>query len=627
MNKERAKRLLIKVWPFIAILAAIYLIMMVQKLNGYTVMSSDTWFHYSRFYEASEQIRHRTFSYFQMNYSFDQSGRVINAVYGPIFSYLMGFILLVVGSWYRFQLFSYVLIGLVAGCGMYALNRKLRVGQLPATIFSIFYLYIGPLQSWFDHTNMTAWGGALAPIVLLEGVNMIMDHQKPVRWVRLAVVMSIVAQVHLLSTVILGLALVPFAILGLVKAENRPKMLLDGVKAILLTLVLSANIWVALLIQMHVNHLVPTTSFDLAENGLYKSTVGTVRRGVLPLMKLLLLLLALQWVVSLLQRKNWLNNFITGYGFVALFMCTAYFPWAKLQMKWPFLGSNFQFPYRLTIVAYPLLMAGMALSAQRLAERKETIAYRTWIGMALFVLMASYGVNYGRMLSYTSHNFIVVEYYPKHSKHSLWNYTLPKNYRGKGVKRFKKAKIRARVVAKGFYSKNCTQVESFEWEMQQRNMRWKLFKRLYKRYPDYLPDYSSEGLTPKAGVETVTKEVHHRRVKGHYHYQPQRDGSLKLTWTSKHSGLKQLPLIVYKNSQLTVNGKVFSHKKSRLSKIGAPSVEAKPGKNTAVLKYRVPASFKVMSLAAVIGWLVVAIGFCKRNWRQGINKLKNFMGA
>lgn len=47
------------------------------------ILGSDSVFHYNRFYEAAMQLKNGNFSYFLSLYGFQQSGRIVNALYGP----------------------------------------------------------------------------------------------------------------------------------------------------------------------------------------------------------------------------------------------------------------------------------------------------------------------------------------------------------------------------------------------------------------------------------------------------------------------------------------------------------------------------------------------------------------
>ena len=55
-----------------------------QMRTGNIIIGSDTIFHYNRFYETAQQIKHGNFNWFMTMYGFSHSGRVINALYVPL---------------------------------------------------------------------------------------------------------------------------------------------------------------------------------------------------------------------------------------------------------------------------------------------------------------------------------------------------------------------------------------------------------------------------------------------------------------------------------------------------------------------------------------------------------------
>ena len=87
--------------PYLAICAMAYIVMYPQLISHGVILGTDSIFHFNRFYDAAKQIQQFNFSYFQSNYCFQQSGRVINAVYGPLFAYLNGALIGILGTWFR----------------------------------------------------------------------------------------------------------------------------------------------------------------------------------------------------------------------------------------------------------------------------------------------------------------------------------------------------------------------------------------------------------------------------------------------------------------------------------------------------------------------------------------------
>lgn len=73
--------------------SSFFLMVSAQLYKHGIILGNDMMFHFNRFYEAYMQIKTGDFNYFQSIFSFDQSGRIVNALYGPDFSYLQGLLM------------------------------------------------------------------------------------------------------------------------------------------------------------------------------------------------------------------------------------------------------------------------------------------------------------------------------------------------------------------------------------------------------------------------------------------------------------------------------------------------------------------------------------------------------
>ena len=52
-------------------------------LSNRPVVGIDALFHFNRFYDVAEQLKHGQFSYFMAEYGYQQSGRIVTPLYGP----------------------------------------------------------------------------------------------------------------------------------------------------------------------------------------------------------------------------------------------------------------------------------------------------------------------------------------------------------------------------------------------------------------------------------------------------------------------------------------------------------------------------------------------------------------
>lgn len=599
-------------WPYLVIIAATFLLAEIQISNNKVILDIDTMFHYNRFNDIAEQFRTGHFSYFQSNFGFEQSGRIINAMYGPFFAYLNGFFVFILGSWYRYQVVSYFIIGILAGSGMYLLARKAKAQKLPAVLVAVLYINIGGIQAWFDHTNLMAWGAALAPYVLIEGINMLQDRQKPVRWINLMLIMSIVGQTHLLSTLLLTIVLMPFAIIGFIRTSNKKGMLLDLAKAIGGTLLLTANVWGGLLLVLKTNTISTTLGHDLQLYALTISGDGTLRNTILG-PTLFVILLQIVYAIFT-YKKSLVNTVVSVEGAIFLLLASSLMPWKAIQKNLSFLANYLQFPHRLLIAAYPLILLGIAISISNLNQKFSVIQKIAMCGVG-FIILENFGANYSRITQRTSFNRHAIykvnskKYYTyknlyDQEKYFDYVHGLPGKYQTNGIKDSNHGYVYVKTATRGDFYKNTLNLDKV-WQLtHDPKKRSELFKTIIKVNPDYLPTYHRK-LTAEEVDYYYIQDVIKPRESGKFTYKVLNHGRLQLKWNAKNPKKQSLPLIMYKQSRLTVNNKVVSPK---LGYIGTPIISQKKGENTAILQFIVPIWFRILFMLAILSWLVL-IGY------------------
>ncbi|MHA8137545.1 hypothetical protein ACYATM_00205, partial [Lactobacillaceae bacterium Scapto_B20] len=165
------------------------------------------------------------YNYFQSFFGYQQTGRVINALYGPLFAYFNGILLLLVGSWFKFQLLTSWLYLMVAGGLMYHLAIYNRVKRWPAVMVSVMYLLSAPMLSWVSGTQFTGLGAMFTPLVMLAGTRMMREDK--IQVLPLALTMTLVFQFHLMTSIICAFALVPFFIVAFYYSSARKQLVLD----------------------------------------------------------------------------------------------------------------------------------------------------------------------------------------------------------------------------------------------------------------------------------------------------------------------------------------------------------------------------------------------------------------
>lgn len=542
------------IWPYLIFIAVTTIMIFYQLKAGVFTSGADTFFHSARFYDAAMQIKNHNFSPFQSNYGFQQSGRVINALYGPAFAYLNGLILLITKTWFNYQIFTdYFICLLGAGTMMYLL-QYVKINKPLSVLLSILYINIGMIPSYLNSHTFNGWGQAWMPLVLLCGVRMIKDKKKPINWIQLMVVMSVIIQVHILSTLMAIALLIPFFIICLYINKNNKKIWIDLFKAILGTICLTANVWGAYITLYSSNKLATPDAYDLRMGGVqlggykrYLGTYGTVSGHILPII-LFLIILQLIFIIRNF-KQNLVNTTVTIYGLFILAIASVYFPWGVVQRIFPFTESLFQFPYRLTVIAYPLLILGIGLTIQ----------------------LNFVQVNWKKYVSFIFVGLALIE------------------------------SIVSTIRTTHYFSSYDTVSAAVQRVSKDTDLS-KIFKnKVYGRQSDYLSvskNYVPGKMNNLYRKKVIEKQKHYKHFVDH--------NRLILTWNAKSNKRVTLPLVMYSQSELIVNGKHFNGKKNS---VGSPIVLQRKGINNAILSFKVPTYFYVLLWVTIISWIILLV-FC-----------------
>lgn len=527
------------------VIATILIWTILSTRSGLTL--DDTAFHFCRFYDTNQQIKNHNFSYFQMNYGMGESGRIVNALYGPFFAYIMGFLLLFCSSWLRFQVVITYLIFLVGGLGVYHLSRKVKMTRTVSSVITALFLTTGYIAYWLRSNAFNSWGAVLIPFVLIQGINLLNNYKKRFSWIGLGIVMAIVAQVHLLSTFFSILALIPFFIYGLILSENKRQMWFDVFKAVVLFVVLTANVWGAFLLLYPTNQMASPIDFSPVLTSVNLSLAGTSTMWT-SITEVTLLLFIVQIIyVAFNFKSSRINTFVTLEGLVFFYLSSNLFPWQFVKDNFPAVTGYLQFPNRFTVVAYPLLFVGVGLTITELIKKHGKKLGLLASGLAIVIVLFNVRADFNEINNNISYN--------------------------KGITNSSR-------------------------EMQEKGLE-AYINKIDINTPDYLP---------------VQKKIKSADVTGMLmNMAPQRKnfskkvlsgGRLEIKWNGKTAKSTTLPVFIYHQSELTVNGKKVNPK---LNKIGMPIVKSKQGQNTAILSFKTPTWFTILLYISILGWVVMLI--------------------
>ena len=543
--------------PSLMIMLVAFLLILPQIISKGVIVGSDFLFHYNRFYETAMQIKTGNFSYFISLYGFYSSGRIVNALYGPYFAYFQGLLVLISRNWYTYQLVSRFLLSVIAGFSMYRLTRRVAVKPKISLAIAIFYMMTFSVQYWTFRQGFSSWGAAFMPWCMIPAIDFVKT--KKVGVLRLAVAVALMMQVHMLSCFLLIVSYLPFYLYGFIKSQEKKTIIIKGIQAVLLALLLTTNVWAALIDVGRSNNLVE----PFINSKLYIMTVNqrSIQWLITPLPLLLLVLYQLYFSFRHWRHFDILLRVTTGTFFFFLVLSSSIFPWYSINKLNLSLVNLIQFPFRFFVPATVLLLLAVALVLERYFDIKWS---RLVTAGAILINLFSLA-----QLTHLQQEKIVEYYTAKHpiktKKHTfVWG---------------KPEGVRA-----SFHSSDLDE----------------LLNLISKSTPDYLPADKSNKDNKYVLYEEFV--ISHTAA-----FDKSQDGNtLIFTWIADNSGKVNIPIAKYKDTELTLNGKKLSCKDYSLSGIGTPTVTQKVGKNTLKITYHIGVWFKSLLIGNVFTWLAVA---------------------
>ena len=535
-----------RLWVSLFIISFAILLVTPQLFTRKVILGSDSIFHYNRFYEAAMQLKNGNFSYFLSLYGFQQSGRIVNALYGPFFAYLQGGLILISGTWFRYQIVSRVLLHILAESSMYALLKQCKVKTSIALSLGLLYASTFSIQYWTMRQGFSSWGAALLPYCFIPAIHYVFYQR--VDQVRLALSMALIFQIHVLSALMLAMMYLPFYLYTFVKATTSKKKetILKVLIAVILFLLLTVNVWGVLLYLRGANHLLdPFINREIGKNGID----GTARYWLYTPISLMVLLI-LQFIYAIVNWKKlarW-KRILHFIYFVFFFLSTGLFPWQYLVENGNTFAELIQFPFRFFVPATILLLAITGLTVTRFVNWRKSIAVLLFafagVGLIQNIMDTTDRVKSaaqdGELISIVKHTYVEGDY------------------------------------------------QTISLTMNDSDLS-QFLNLVVKSTPDYVPIYGTIG-------KQNTYDLYYENIVMNQRTEKLiKDNYLVLTWQADEGEELNLPIVVYKDSILTLNGKELDKDDYNLSTIGTPTVSSQEGKNKLELRYQEPE------------WLFVAI--------------------
>lgn len=547
-----------KLWVPLIIVAFAVLLVTPQLFTRKVILGSDSVFHYNRFYEAAMQLKNGNFSYFLSLYGFQQSGRIVNALYGPFFAYLQGELVLISGTWFRYQIVSRILLHILAESSMYALLKQCKVKTTIALSLGLLYATTFSIQYWTMRQGFSSWGAALLPFGFIPAIRYIF-YQK-VEPIRLALSMALICQVHVLSALMLVMMYIPFYLYTFVtlSVAKKKETFVQVFIAVILFLLLTVNVWLILLYLRGTNHLLdPFINREIGRNGID----GTARYWLYTPISLMVLLV-LQFVYAILNWKKlakW-KKILHFIYFVFFFLSTGLFPWQYLVENGNTFAELIQFPFRFFVPATILLLAITGLTVTRFVNWRKSIAVLlfAFAGIGLIQNMmdttdrVKTAAQDGELISVVKHTYVEGDY------------------------------------------------QTISLTMDDSDLS-QFLNLVVKPTPDYVPIYGT------IGKQNTYDLYYENVVKNQSAEKMLEDGYLVLTWQAAEGEELNLPIVIYRDSILTLNGQELNKADYRLSTIGTPIVSSQKGQNKLVLSYQEPRWLVIAVWIPIIVWGVISL--------------------
>ena len=215
-----------------------------QLITKNLIIGSDALFHFNRFYDTAMQIKNNNFEYFISMYGFQQSARIVNPFYGPLFSYFQGILVLIGSSWFGYQVLSNLVILIISGFSMYILMRKFSIKRNISMYTAIIYMTTFSIQYWLMRQGFTSWGAAFFPVFLVPICDML--EKKSFNEIQLGFFTALMMQIHLFSAFLLVCCYLPFFLFTLKETKSKLFLLKKIIVAVLIFIVLTINLWISM---------------------------------------------------------------------------------------------------------------------------------------------------------------------------------------------------------------------------------------------------------------------------------------------------------------------------------------------------------------------------------------------
>ncbi len=582
MHESKYDRLILgghmKIWalikPYLVVFLASLLVVSAIILNMVPLFGVDGYFHYNRIYEAAMQIKHQNFSFLNL-YSFQEAGRIVSQVYSPLFGYVPGALLLLTGSWFKFQVLNLLIVMTIAGTTMYIAAKRLDFSERMSLALGVIYLTVNAISTYILTVGWKAIGLAFLPLLFISMVDMVEQRWNIKSAIALGIFVAIQAQGHPLNAVFVLPALIPFFVYGFFKATYKLETIKYLAVAILVALLLSLNAILPYL-ELSENTVIPPVKIDVTSGIFYPFNLfgggASVSDNVLSIFALFgITSLILYW-----KKLRFISKSLMIIGLTYFVLGSNLTPWPTIQDQLPMVKAYLQFTFRFTMVGEAFVLVGTASIIKDIAFNKATTEMVTTFLAVVSVISLATSVS-GQVIN--NRNPATTLASGTHT--NPVNLILHKNpATGKPVNSMND-------LLPDWYGRDLSQ----------------LIRVADRDTPDYVPvtkvlnDFSYYEAYKKNVVAANSKFT--KKVLPH--------GILQVTWHQKENGLQKVPVFAYHHTKLLFNGQKLNIDTLKRDSSGVIKVSGKSGVNKLSLSYRTTPMFKTGIIASYWVWIITVI--------------------
>ena len=497
------------------------------------------------------------------------------------------------GSWLKFQVIINILVLFIAGISAYYVSRRLHLNEKFSIALGIIYLASNAVASFLIVTGWRSIGLAFLPLMILPIFDMLQGNFKLKNSLILALAVSIQVQGHLLSAAFAIPVLIAPFVIGFIQTHNKWLMVRYLIMSVITSIILCLNSILPYLQLSKHNILVPPTRIDVT-NGIFNpfdifstnsvSLLGShisISENILAILSIL----GITTIIMFWKRISILSRILIISGLTYFVLGSNLMPWPIIQLNLPEIMNFLQFSFRFTLVGEIFVLTGTLLAMKEIVNSADfnfnKLLEFTVITMSIISVIS--------LATSVSNN--VISNYRQTTTVAQSAAINPKDLRLKPI---------------DGHPVNTTTDLRAAWSNQDLSQ---LINTVDRTTPDYLPitkvnnneDYY--GLYTKHVLEKHS--LFNKNVRSH--------GILHISWSQNKAHQIEVPVFIYKNTSVYLNGKKLDATTISKTQIGTINLHGIKGKNSLTLQYKASNIFNLMIIVSDLSWLILICYFIFMN--------------